>query len=66
MIFLIANMCEKIPANPLKTRGQILSNRQIFGVCRGAAPTRYPENGTARQHQCAKMMRSTKGEFVPA
>ncbi|HXX43212.1 MAG TPA: hypothetical protein VEJ38_00685 [Candidatus Acidoferrales bacterium] len=65
MIFLIANMSEKIRLNSLKTHGGIFSNLQISGDTPTALENAVPKTGDARV-PCARMMRSTKGEFVPA
>jgi len=66
MIFLIANMGDKISANALKMLSEIFSNRQFSRIPRIATPIRHPENGTALPRECAKMVRSIKGELVPA
>jgi hypothetical protein len=65
MIFLIANMSEKIRPNSLKTHGRFFSNRQISRDTRIALESAISKPGDSRM-PCAKMMRPTKGEFVPA
>jgi len=65
MIFLIANMSERIWPNRLITHGRIFSNRQISGVPDPTPKSRLPNWG-AEPSPCARIMGSTKGEFVPA
>ena len=66
MIFLIANMGYKISPNRLYSQRRFSSNRQFSRIPRIATPIRHPENGTALPRECAKMVRSIKGELVPA
>jgi len=65
MIFLIANMSEKIRHNSLKTHGRIFSNRQFSRDTQIALESAISKPGDSRV-PCAKMTRSTKGEFVSA
>jgi len=65
MIFLIANMEYKIPANPLKTRGQIFSNREFLRASHSPAQvleSRKTEPFGPRE--CARIKGYTKGEFA--
>jgi hypothetical protein len=65
MTFLIANMSKKIPANPFKTHNRILSNRQFFGRVRSELENLIPKTVEAPPSY-TRIVRSTKGEFVPA
>jgi hypothetical protein len=65
MIFLIANMEYKIPANPLKTRDDIFSNREFRGVSHSSArvlESRKTEPFGLRD--CVRISGSAKGEFA--
>ena len=65
MIFLIANMGDKISPNRLYSQRRISSNRQISGGTPTELESAIPKTGEWRV-PCAKMVRSIKGEFVPA
>jgi len=65
MNFLIANMWNKIPANQLKTRGRIFSNRQFSGDMRTALESAIPKSTDSRA-RCVKIIRPIKGESFPA
>ena len=65
MDFLIANMRNKIPANRLKTHDAIFSNRQLSWNFQFALENAIPKSGDSRV-PCAKITRSTKGDFVAA
>jgi hypothetical protein len=65
MIFLIANMEYKIPANPLKTRGQIFSNRELLRASH--SPARILESRKTEPFgpcECARIKGYTRGEFA--
>lgn len=63
MIFSIANMEYKIPANPLKMQGEIFSNREFRGVSH--SPTRVLESRKTEPfglRDCVRISSSAKGE----
>jgi hypothetical protein len=65
MIFLIANMENKISSNSLKTLGKIFSNREFLRVSH--SPARILESRKTEPlglRECAKILGSAKGEFA--
>jgi len=65
MIFLIANMGDKISPNRLYSQRRISSNRQFSGGDASGPKSVIPKTGDSPS-PCAKMVRSIKGELVPA
>ena len=65
MIFLIANMGDKISPNRLYSQRRISSNRQFSGGDASGPKSVIPKTGDSPS-PCAKMVRSTKGELVSA